>query len=113
MECEVWRRAAEVYGPALKEELAELLGSYRRTPGFDRTIRLFQSCLGPDAFAQLCDALQDARNRALSFHHGDTYLEMRHRLHVHIFRGLQRLIVQHGLSTEVMAADFLAYEIGS
>lgn len=110
LETAVWVLSWSVYGPFLRDELAEALAEYRRRPGFDETARLHVNTAGP-GLAVLADVLsQHAAPGMYSLHR--EYIEIRSRLHWHIVRSLQRRLVTQGYASSEIRDDFFATDLG-
>ncbi len=110
LETTVWALSWSVYGPFLRDELAEALAEYWRRPGYDETARLHLNTAGP-GLAILAGVLSKHAVPAMYSLHRE-YIEIRSRLHWHIVRSLQCRLVTQGYASSEIRDDFFASDLG-
>lgn len=110
LELEVWRSAQQACDAAAFVRLVdEAVGSFKREPGFDPTVRLHASGIGTESIRVLRDVLERR-----DIYAGPTagYVEVRSRLNMHLRDQLQLHLMKVGLASDEMKADQLGRDLG-
>jgi len=110
LEWDVWHLAQQACDTAAFVRLIEAaVGSFKRDPGFDPTVRLFASGIGTEGVRVLRDVL-----KRRDIYAGPTagYVELRSRLKMHLRRHLQWHLIEMGLATDEMKDDYLGRDLG-
>ena len=110
LEFKVWRSAQQAFDAAAFVRLVDAaVGSFKRDPGVDPTMRLHASGIGAEGVRVLCDVLKSRDTSA-----GQTAgcVELRSRLKMHLRRHLQWHLIETGLATDEMKDDYLGRDLG-
>lgn len=110
LELKIWRSAQQAWDAVAFVRLVEdAVGSYKRYPGFDPTVRLYSSGIGVECIRVLRDVMK--RHDIYAGPSAD-YVELRSRLKMHLSYLLQWHLVKNGLGTDEMKEDQLEKDLG-
>lgn len=110
IELKVWRLAQQTSDPvAFVRLVEEAVGSFKRDPGFDPTVRLHASWIGSENIRVLRDVL---KRHDIYAGQAEGYVELRSRLKMHLRHHLQWHLVKSGLATDEMKEDQLEKDLG-
>lgn len=110
IEWKVWRLAQQTSDPVAFVRLVEgSVGSFKRKPGFDPSVRLHASGIGTEGVMVLRDVL-----KRRDIYAGPTagYVEIRSRLRMHLRDQLQLHLMGAGQATDEMKDDQLERDLG-
>lgn len=110
IEFKVWRSAQqECDSAAFLRLVEEAVGSFKRYPGFDPTVRLHALGIGTESIRVLCDVM---KRHDIYTGPPAGYVELRSRLKMHLRRHLQWPLIETGLATVEMKDDHLGRDLG-
>lgn len=110
LEIKVWRSAQQACdASAFVRLVEEAVGSFKRDPGFDPSVRLHASGIGTEGVRVLRDVL---KRRDIYADPTAGYVEIRSRLKMHLRRHLQWHLIETGLATDEMKDDYLGRDLG-
>ncbi|SDO46662.1 hypothetical protein SAMN04489798_3025 [Pseudomonas arsenicoxydans] len=110
LEWDVWRFAQQTCDTAAFVRLLErAVGSFKREPGLDPTVRLFASGIGVENIRVLRDVMK--RHDIYAGPSAD-YVELRSRLKMHLRDHLQLHLMKSGHATDAMKDDQLGRDLG-
>ena len=112
LESQVWLSVQQVCDAVTFQALLlRAVDSFKRSPGYDPVLRLYESDIGQSGVQILRDVLH---RRGIRLQGTDLpgCLELRSRLKHHIRCQLQQYLVSGGHSTEEMNQDQLARDLG-
>ena len=110
LEIKVWRSAQQACdAPAFVRLVEAAVGSFKRDPGFDPSVRLHGAGIGAESIRVLRDVL-----KRRDIYAGPTadYVELRSRLRMHLRDQLQLHLMGAGQATDEMKDDQLERDLG-
>jgi hypothetical protein len=110
LELKVWRLAQQACDAGAFVRLVEAaVGSFKRDPGFDPTVRLHASGIGTEGVRVLLDVL---KSRDIYAGPNAGCVELRSRLRMHLRDQLQLHLMGSGQATDEMKDDQLGRDMG-
>lgn len=110
LELKIWRLAQQAWDAVAFVRLVEdAVGSYKRYPGFDPTVRLYSSGIGVECIRVLRDVMK--RHDIYAGPSAD-YVELRSRLRMHLRDQLQLHLMGAGQASDEMKDDQLGRDLG-
>lgn len=110
LEIKIWRTPQQACdAPAFVRLVEEAVGSFKRDPGFDPSVRLHASGIGTESVRVLRDVMKRRDIYAGPF---VDYVELRSRLRMHLRNQLQLHLMKVGLATDEVKADQLGRDLG-
>ncbi|MHA6130595.1 hypothetical protein ACX3YD_31280 [Pseudomonas fluorescens group sp. PF-1] len=110
LEWKVWRLAQQTHDTAaFVRLLEEAVGSFKRAPGFDPSVRMHTSGIGVECIRVLQDVL---KRRDIYAGPSADYVELRSRLRMHLRDQLQMHLMKSGQASDEMKEDQLGRDLG-
>ncbi|MHA6234017.1 hypothetical protein [Pseudomonas fluorescens group sp. PF-69] len=110
LEWKVWRLAQQTHDTAaFVRLLEEAVGSFKRAPGFDPSVRMHASGIGVECIRVLQDVL---KRRDIYAGPSVDYVELRSQLKMHLRDFLQQHLVKGDFATDELNDDLLCRDLG-